>query len=41
MKFDYFEFWVHMQNVERQNIEYKNGDNYKTSSLQNVDTTKR
>jgi hypothetical protein len=31
---------VERQNVERQNVEYQNVDNYKTSTLQNVDTTK-
>jgi hypothetical protein len=32
---------VESQNVERQNVEYQNVDSNKTSTLQNVDTTKR
>jgi hypothetical protein len=29
---------VHIQNVEWQNVEYQNVDNYKTSTLQNVES---
>jgi hypothetical protein len=28
---------VERQNIERQNVEYQNVDNYKTSTLQNVE----